>query len=124
MKEKEYNQRTLQQNRALHLYFQLVADELNSAGMDMRKVLKPSVEIPWSKDTVKEYLWRPIMKLQLMKKSTIQMTTKDIDKIYDTLNRFLGQQGLHVEFPSIEAIIDKQIEAYANAQTNKKKNIR
>ena len=119
MKEKEYNQRTLQQNRALHLYFQMVADELNEHGLDMRKVLKPHVDIPWNKDTVKEYLWRPIMKLQLRKKSTIQMTTRDIDAIYDTLNNFIAKQGLHVEFPSIEAIIEKQIEQYAYGKNKK-----
>lgn len=106
--DKQYDQRTLRQNRALHLYFQMVATALNDAGLDMRTVLKPTIEIPWSKDAVKEYLWRPIQQLQLQKRSTVQLTTKDIDAIYDTLNRFLAEQGVSEEFPSIESIIRKQ----------------
>lgn len=116
MTDKQFNKRTLQQNRALHLYFTLVANELNDAGLDMRKTLKPEVEIPWSKNTVKEYLWRPIQELQLRKRSTTMLSTKDIDAIYDTLNRFLAKQGLHVSFPSIEEIILKQIGEKINAK--------
>ena len=41
--EKTEKQRTIQQNRALHLYFQLIADRLNDAGLDMRVVLKPDM---------------------------------------------------------------------------------
>ena len=47
-------QRTAKQNRALHLYFTHLADELNSAGLDMRKTLKPGVEIPWDGKSIKE----------------------------------------------------------------------
>lgn len=101
-------QRTIQQNRALHLYFQLVADTLNDAGLDMRTLLKPEVEIPWSGDTVKNYLWRPIMRLQLQKNSTTEMTTKDIDLVFDTMNRHLAKHGIHEPFPSLEEIINRQ----------------
>lgn len=108
---KEEKQRTIQQNRALHLYFQLVADTLNDAGLDMRAVLKPEVEIPWSKTSVKEYLWRPVQKIQLGKRSTTELTTKDIDKIFDTINRHLANHGVHQPFPSIEEIINRMREA-------------
>lgn len=102
-------QRTLQQNKALHLWFQLVADELNGAGLDMKKVLKPSVDIEWNKYTIKEYLWRPVQYAQLHKKSTTRLNKNDLDKVYETLNRFLGEKfGVHVEFPSIESIIQEQ----------------
>jgi len=119
--DKEYNQRTQRQNRALHKYFEFVADELNDAGLDMRTVLKPGIEIPWSKMSVKEYLWKPVMAIQLQKKSTVQMTTKDIDTIYDTLNRFLALKGLHTPFPSIEAIMAKQLEIESERKKYAKK---
>ena len=97
--------RTLQQNRALHLYFEMLADLLNVSGLDMRKTLKPTVDIPWSGNTIKEFLWRPIMKAQLLKNSTTEMTTQDIDKVFDTLNRHLGERfGLHIPFPSLESL--------------------
>lgn len=102
-------QRTLKQNNALHKMFELLADELNTAGLDMRKTLKESIDIPWSKDTVKDYLWRPIQKAQLQKSSTTELTTKDIDSVFETLNRHLGEKfGLHVDFPSIEQVIRSQ----------------
>ena len=102
-------QRTLQQNRALHKYFELLADELNTAGLDMRRTLKPGVDIPWSQNTVKDFLWRPIQRAQLQKESTTELTTKDIDTVYDTLNRYLSEKhGLTVVFPSIEEIMMEQ----------------
>lgn len=103
MKDK---QRTLQQNKALHLLFTHLADELTSAGLDMRKTLKPEVEIPWSADSVKNFLWRPIMKAQLGKESTTQLTTKEIDQVFDTLARHLGAKfGLQIDFPSISSLM-------------------
>lgn len=97
------NQRTLQQNKALHKYFELLAQELNLAGYDMKRTLKESVDIPWNGATVKEYLWKPIQSAQLMKPSTTELTTKEIDTIYDTLNRHLAEKtGVHVGFPSSE----------------------
>lgn len=109
MDEKKEKNRTALQNRALHLYYEIVADTLNEAGLDM-KVMLPKVNIPWNKDTVKEYLWRPIQKEQLLKTSTTQLTTKDIDLIFDTLNRHLSEHGVTIPFPSIETIIEKQRE--------------
>ena len=105
---KEEKQRTIQQNRALHLYFTHLADELNGAGYDMRKTLEPEVDIPWNGKTIKEFLWKPILHAQLGKESTTEMTTKDIDLIFDTINRFISEKfGLTVSFPSVETIMDK-----------------
>ena len=107
--EPKNKQRTLQQNRALHKYFELLSDALNLSGLDMRRTLKPGVDIPWSQSTVKDFLWRPIQQAQLGKESTTELTTKDIDLVYDTLNRYLSDKhGLSVVFPSIEEIISKQ----------------
>lgn len=105
-------QRTLSQNRALHLYFGQIADALNEAGFDMKRTLKHDVEIPWNAGTVKDWLWRPIQDAQLGKESTTELTTKEIDEIFDTLNRHLGNvTGVHISFPSIESLIrEKQAE--------------
>jgi hypothetical protein len=102
----EEKQRTAQQNRALHKYFELMADALNEAGLDMRVVLKPEVDIPWNKITVKEYLWRPMQKAQLDKKSTTELTTLEINEVFETMNRHLsskfGKWSVHIPFPSYE----------------------
>lgn len=102
----EAKTRTSRQNRALHLMFDQLAKELNGAGLDMRKTLKPEIDIPWSGDTVKEYLWRPVQQAQLQKKSTTELTTKEIDLVFDTINRHLGTKfGLYMAFPSIEGVL-------------------
>lgn len=104
---KEEKQRTIQQNKALHKYFELLAATLNDAGLDMKKVLKPEIDIPWSKSSVKEYLWRPVQKIQLGKRSTTEMNTKEIDQVLETINRHLGEKfGIHIPFPSIENLIN------------------
>lgn len=100
-------QRTITQNRALHLYFKMLAETLNDAGLDMRVVLKPEIEIPWNGETVKEYLWRPVQKMQLKKQSTTELTTQDINTIYETLNRHLAKSWTHIPFPSIETQFEK-----------------
>lgn len=108
--EKETKQRTLQQNRALHKLFDMLAQTLNESGNDMRRTLKEGVDIPWSGDTVKEYLWRPIQKAQLQKESTTELTTRDIDAVFETLNRHLGEKlGVYTPFPSVEEVIQKQL---------------
>lgn len=96
------NQRTIQQNKALHKFFSMLATELNDAGLDMKKVLKPEVEIPWTPATIKEHLWKPVQNAMLLKRSTTEMTTKDVTDVYEVLIRHLGKLGIYVEFPSNE----------------------
>lgn len=94
-------QRTLQQNKAIHKYFTLLADALNDSGLDMKKVI--TVDVPWSADTVKQWLWKPVQKAQLLKESTTELTTAEVDKVYETVNRLMAEKfDLHVPFPSDE----------------------
>lgn len=102
------NTRTLKQNRALHLMFDILARDLNENGLDMRRTLKPSIDIPWTGESVKEYLWRPVQQAQVNKKSTTELTTREIDEVFDTINRHLGTKfGIYVPFPSIETLLEE-----------------
>lgn len=95
--------RTTKQNRALHLYLKMLADELNAAGLDQRVVLKPEVDIPWDEKATKERLWKPIQRALLMKTSTTNLETHEVGLIFEVLNRHLGEKfGLHVPFPNEE----------------------
>ena len=106
MSENE-KQRTVIQNRALHLYFELLAIELNNAGLDMKKVLKPSIDISWTKENVKEYLWRPIQEALKLKKSTTELTSKEVNEVYEILNRHISEKfGIHQFFPSEEQTME------------------
>lgn len=85
-------QRTLTQNRCLHLFCQWLADTLNDAGLDMRKTLREDVDMPWSPSSVKEYLWRPIQIAMTEKHSTTEITTVEPTDIHAVLSRHLGSR--------------------------------
>lgn len=90
--------RTSQQNRAMHKFFDLLADALNDAGLDQRKVLKPSVDIPWSAFAVKENLWKPIQHALYGKMSTTELDkSQEIDKVHEVLMRHISEK-FHLEY--------------------------
>ena len=98
--------RTLQQNNALHLYFKQVSDALNGAGLTIQEVLKNfTMEVEWTPDAVKTILWKTAKKRMFGKTSTTELSkSQEIDQVYEVMNRFLGEK-LKVEsisFPSIE----------------------
>lgn len=93
-------QRTLTQNAALHLFCKQLADALNDAGQDQRKVLKPSVDIPWTQDAVKQMLWKPIQEAVTGLESTTKPESNQYSHIYEVLNRHLTMKlGVHVPWP-------------------------
>jgi hypothetical protein len=83
-------QRTMAQNNALHLWLGQLAQVLNEGGMDMKKLLKPEVDIPWTVQSAKEYLWRPIQKAMLGKDSTRDPERQEYTQIYETICRHLA----------------------------------
>jgi hypothetical protein len=83
-------QRTLTQNRALHLFLGMLADDLNAAGLDMRKVLKQEVDIPWTTESAKAYLWRPIQEAVIRKESTADADRVEYSAVYEVLARHLA----------------------------------
>lgn len=93
--------RTLSQNSALHLYFRLLADELNAAGYTVQLVLKEKVDLDWTPHSIKELLWRPAQQALFNKTSTTKLDKlMEIDFIYDHLNRHLSEKFfVHVPFP-------------------------
>ena len=98
------SQRSSQQNKALHVYFQLLADELNAGGYTVQLVLKEKIDLDWDSTKVKELLWRPAQQAILGKKSTVDLRkTSEIDQVYDHLVRHMGEKfGITVPFPSEE----------------------
>ena len=91
-------QRTPQQNKGIWLFLTQLAEALNLAGLDMKKVLKESVDIDWNKDLAHDYLWIPIQKAVCGTDSTTELEKQvDIEKVHETLMRHLGEK-YHVEF--------------------------
>ena len=99
-------QRTIQQNRALHKYFELVAERLNDGGFDVQAVIRNQMDISWSPVMVKELIWKAAQKVHLDKKSTTELTIAEINKIYMEVNRYLAEKyNITESFPSIESLM-------------------
>ncbi|MDA3806762.1 MAG: hypothetical protein PF440_02520 [Thiomicrorhabdus sp.] len=104
MTVKTGKQRTLTQNAALHKYCQMLADKLNDSGMDMKSVLKPDIDIPWTMESAKENLWKPIQKVVTGHDSSTKPQTDQYGEIYEVLNRHLSEKlGVFIPWPSKDA---------------------
>ena len=101
--KRKARQRTNQQRKSIEVFCRELANALNDAGLDQRVVLKSmreGVEIPWRQESVKDILWRGIQEHAVGKKSTTQLTTMEVSKVYDILNRWTGETfGVSVLFP-------------------------
>ena len=93
---------TTQQNNALHLYFKLLADDLNESGFDQLTFpWKEGARLNWTAESVKENLWNPIQSAMLNEKQTSKLKKEDVDKVYQTLARHLAETtGVTTSFPS------------------------
>lgn len=90
--------RTSKQNNSIHLLFEEIARELNNSGIDMRVLIK-NLQVSHTKKSVKG-IWKAICEAKYGKKSTTELTSKEIDEVYDEFNRLLSEFGIHVAFPS------------------------
>ena len=103
--------RTIPQNNSLHLYLTLVADELDKKGFTMQDVVKAirRAEIRPTMEAIKAVVWKPLQQIITGVESTTKIKTSDVDRVYETMNKWLGDNfdGIHVPFPSNE---QKQLE--------------
>lgn len=103
--------RTDSQNKALHKYLTLVAEELDRNGHTLQDVVKAitKVEIRPTMLNIKDVVWREIQKSQLGIESTTDLKKQqDIDKVYDVMNKWLGTYfEIHIPFPVDE---EKQLQ--------------
>lgn len=102
--ERTIGRRTNQQNKALHLFFTQLAEKLNEGGLDFKNVV--TIDVPFTPEMVKNYLWRPIQRLVLKKESTRELNKReDIDLIYDILIKAIGEKfNIYIPFPDINEI--------------------
>lgn len=105
--QKPEQQRSLSQNAAMHVLYSIIARALVGAGYDVKTVLEViKIPMPWTDILVKELLWRPIQIQMLGKTSTTELTTKEVDIVWDPLKEALDQIGFKdIHFPSVEDIM-------------------
>lgn len=108
--------RTLTQNKALHKYLELVAHELQNGGHTMQDVVSKinMCEIPPTTRTVKEIIFKPIQEAVLGKKSTTELTTAEVNQVYEVMSMFLAKEfEISLPFPSQE-LTDSYLKSYEN----------
>ncbi len=108
--EKKKN-RSIAQNRALHLYFSFIADGLNSLGLThdyANPITGEAFSLKYHPETVKERIWKPMQKQLFDKDSTTQLNTMEINELIDVFTNFFGERGYDIEFPSYENLIKQE----------------
>ena len=100
-------QRTPRQNNSFHKLFRMYSDTLNEHGLTIPFVFQQRPEIDWTPEIVKA-LWHDFQKAKFGKKSTKDLTTKEVQEVYEEVNRFMSGFGLHIPFPSIEELLNQQ----------------
>ena len=99
---KPKDKRTAAQNNALHLYFKLLADDLNEAGFDQLTFpWKEGITLNWTPESVKEHLWKPVQKAIVKEQATSKLKKEEVDEVYQTLARAMAEKtGVTTSFPS------------------------
>lgn len=98
--------RTLTQNKAIHKYFDMLADSLNNAGYDVRKAMRHDVPIPWTQSLVKELIWRKVQSAMFDVNSTAKLDTSQICEVYEVINRYTAESFcVSVAFPEKERLL-------------------
>jgi len=88
--------RTSAQNRALYAVLTRIATALNDSGHELKHPFA-GFDIPWSKVSVKELLFNPIMREATSKKSSTELERKELSNCMDALLRGLDQKlGVYV----------------------------
>lgn len=99
---------TRTQMNSIYLFCQQLSDTLNTLGLEMRVVLKPSYQIWWDKQSVHDHLWITIQQLIFGTDSVKDLKKLgEIEKVHERLMKMLidkfAQQGLEwIEFPHQE----------------------
>lgn len=79
------------QRNALHLACENLAVVLTAGGYDQVMILKPGTKIPWSKESVKDKLFKPVLAAMTGKESTESMGSSEPSEVWDALSRMLAE---------------------------------
>lgn len=92
--------RTSTQNRALHLFFKLLSDELNSIGMTyVDSIAGMDIEQPFTEAIVKNQIWAKIQIAMFGTDSTTKLKRGEIDQILTVLANHYAELGVPIQFP-------------------------
>jgi hypothetical protein len=97
--------RTWRQNNTLHLLFRRMAKGLNDAGFEIPHPFKPDLEIPYSEESVKELLYKPIITMYFKVDRSTDLDTEQLSEsmtiLVDAVNR---NTGVYIPIPTGEPV--------------------
>ena len=97
--------RTKPQNRAMRKGWSMASIKLNEAGWSQNDIFKVrQTEIPWCSGSFENSLWRPLQDAFGLPKSTSDLKTPDMSKIWDTLRDQIAKNTS--ERPDLGAPVD------------------
>lgn len=98
--------RTLPQNRSLHLWLEMLADELNASGQSLGDGKLVKLPVRYTKENLKEHVLRPYMNALYPEiDSTTELSTTQMQDLYRDLDQIIAERsGCHVEWPSEESL--------------------
>lgn len=101
-------QRTIPQNKSLHLYASKMAKGMNQAGITQRELtgkFKEGFELPVTESMIKD-VFREVGKAMYQKESTADLSSKEICEVYKVVDQRFGEvTGVRHEWPSKEVLI-------------------
>lgn len=83
-------EKTDAQRSSLHIWCRQLAKVFNDAGLDMKAVLHEDADIPWTEHSVKENIYKPVLKALTGKKSTEDQSTTDPSEVREVICRHLA----------------------------------
>ena len=94
--------RTSKENKCIHMYFSLAAQELNEIGHSFSFVgLKGQIiETQWTGELFKNTIWKQLLSVLTDKDSTTKSTNADIKLVYEALNKWFSEKGIYIPYPS------------------------
>jgi hypothetical protein len=110
--EKVKQSRSNQQNRALHLFFTILSEQMNENGLEFNYngIRGNTLSTPYTPHLIKEFVWRPIQKTMFNIESTTKINTVQINQILDVLAVHYSEVGIPINFPCEYDYYLKQLE--------------
>lgn len=94
------------QFNAAHAWFEMCAATLNAAGLDMKRGTKATYSLPWTKQSFKDYIWKPLQLVMTGKESSKDGGKMEYPEVSETITRHFAQEyGVQLPpWPSRESV--------------------
>ena len=98
---KNMDTRTVTQNRAYHLWLNMIANKLNKENITTQQILSPNIH--WDMEKIKYVFTAPLIKVLFKVNSSSKMMKSDFDMLIQVMTKSFGERGVQLPpFPTIK----------------------